>query len=142
MNVEQKMTTREKVQKLKEDLKKRKAMLRGELDTTIDQSEAGGDPDDPLNQSINIDTTAQEEKEIEAGSLKSYLATGARDKKIRIFEVKTGKLIITLAGHDNWVTDLWFHPNGKYLISSADDKSIRIWDLVLGRCYRKIYENM
>ena len=49
MNVEQKMTTREKVQKLKEDLKKRKAMLRGELDTTIDQSEAGGDPDDPLN---------------------------------------------------------------------------------------------
>ena len=67
------------------------------------------------------------------------MATGARDKKIRIFEVKTGKLIITLAGHDNWVTDLWFHPNGKYLISSADDKSIRIWDLVLGRCYRKIY---
>ena len=56
--MEQKMTTREKVQKLKEDLKKRKAMLRGELDTTIDQSEAGGDPDDPLNQSINIDTTA------------------------------------------------------------------------------------
>jgi len=71
--------------------------------------------------------------------LKSYVATGARDKKIRIFEVKSGRLIITLAGHDNWVTDLWFHPNGKYLISSADDKSIRIWDLVLGRCYRKIY---
>ena len=71
--------------------------------------------------------------------LKSYIATGARDKKIRIFEVKSGRLIITLAGHDNWVTDLWFHPNGKFMISSADDKSIRIWDLVLGRCYRKIY---
>jgi platelet-activating factor acetylhydrolase IB subunit alpha len=32
-----------------------------------------------------------------------------------------------------------FHPNGKFLISVADDKSIRIWDLTLGRCTRKIY---
>jgi hypothetical protein len=54
MNMEQKMSTKDKVAKLKEDLKKRKAMLRGELDTTVDE---GGDKDDPLNQSINIDTT-------------------------------------------------------------------------------------
>jgi len=32
MTENQKMSTREKVQKLKEDLKKRKAMLRGELE--------------------------------------------------------------------------------------------------------------
>jgi hypothetical protein len=56
------MTTKEKVAKLKEDLKKRKAMLRGELDVTID--EGGGE--NPLDQSISIDTSAQEEKEIEA----------------------------------------------------------------------------
>lgn len=67
------------------------------------------------------------------------MATGARDKKIRIFEVKSGICLVTLIGHDNWVTDIVFHPNGKYLISSADDKSIRIWDLIYGRCYRKIY---
>ena len=47
--------------------------------------------------------------------------------------------MLTLTGHDNWVTDIIFHPNGKYLISTADDKSIRIWDLAYGRCYRKIY---
>lgn len=35
--MEQKMTTKEKVARLKEDLKKRKAMLRGELDTTVDE---------------------------------------------------------------------------------------------------------
>jgi platelet-activating factor acetylhydrolase IB subunit alpha len=61
--------------------------------------------------------------------LKSYVATGARDKKIRIFETKTGRLVLTLTGHDNWITDLMFHPCGKYLISTADDKSVRIWDL-------------
>jgi len=31
------MTTKEKVAKLKEDLKKRKAMLRGELDSNIEE---------------------------------------------------------------------------------------------------------
>ena len=54
--------------------------------------------------------------------------------------MKSGKCVLTLAGHDNWVTDLIFHPSGKYLISTADDKSIRIWDLGMGRCYRKIYD--
>lgn len=124
----QRMTTKEKVAKLKEDLKKRKAMLRGEI--TADQVQ-----DDE----ITIDTSKQEAIEIEQGKLKEFIATGARDKKIRIFEVKSGFCLLTLAGHDNWVTDLCFHPNGKYLISTADDKSIRIWDLAYGRCYRKIY---
>ena len=105
------MTTKEKVHKLKEDLKKRKAMLRGEIEQEVKQEGANAE----------------------------YIATGARDKKIRIFEVKSGFCLLTLVGHDNWVTDLMFHPNGKYLISAADDKSIRIWDLAYGRCYRKIY---
>lgn len=31
-----------------------------------------------------------------------------------------------------------FHPTGKFLLSVSDDKSIRIWDLANGRCYRKM----
>ena len=85
---------------------------------------------------IVIDTTKQE---LEAAAVKDYIATGSRDKKIRLFEAKSGRCVLTLAGHDNWVTDLHFHPNGKYLLSVADDKSMRIWDLAVGRCYRKIY---
>ena len=118
-------------------MKKRKALLRGELDTTVDG-------DTTLNDSIQIDTAAQEEaaakaKTIDKKNLKSFIATGARDKKIRIFDCKSGRLVLTLTGHDNWITDIMFHPCGKYLISTADDKSIRIWDLQIGRCYRKIY---
>lgn len=32
-------------------------------------------------------------------------------------------------GHDNWVRGLVFHPGGKYLLSCADDKTLRIWDI-------------
>jgi platelet-activating factor acetylhydrolase IB subunit alpha len=57
-----------------------------------------------------------------------YVATGARDKGIRIWDVQ-GALIKTLIGHGNWVRGLVFHPCGKYLISVRDDKTLRCWDL-------------
>jgi len=69
---------------------------------------------------------------------RDYLASAARDKVIKIWEVRNSRCVITLSGHDNWVTDLVFHPSGKYLLSSSDDKSMRIWDLSNGRCFRKL----
>ena len=136
MNESVRFSTKDKVAKLKADLERKKKLLRGEIveDETADKTDAI-DPND----SIQIDTSKQEKAEIEDGMLKEYIATGSRDKKIRIFEVRSGQCVLTLAGHDNWVTDLFFHHNGKYLISTSDDKSIRIWDLSQGRCYRKIY---
>lgn len=32
-----------------------------------------------------------------------------------------------LEGHDNWIRDIVLHPSGGYLISVADDKTLRIW---------------
>ena len=34
--------------------------------------------------------------------------------------------------------DLAFHPSGKYLLSAADDGTIRIWDLKTGRCMKRV----
>jgi hypothetical protein len=42
------------------------------------------------------------------------------------------------SGHDNWLRALVFHPNGKYLLSASDDKTIRVWDLVSGRCTKTV----
>ena len=79
----------------------------------------------------------EEEKKSDVEA-KDYLASGSRDKTIKIWEVRNGRCVLTLTGHDNWVTDLVFHPSGRFLLSVSDDKSIRIWDLTNGRQYRKL----
>jgi len=74
------------------------------------------------------------------GGAGAYIASGSRDKTIRIWDTQTQQEVMTLVGHDNWVRTVLFHPNGKLLISVSDDKSIMIWDLVQRRCIKTIHE--
>ncbi|QRV74312.1 hypothetical protein RhiJN_02326 [Ceratobasidium sp. AG-Ba] len=67
-----------------------------------------------------------------------YIATGSRDKMIKIWSSATGQCLKTLAGHHNWIRALVFHPNGQLLLSASDDKTIRVWDLKTGRCTKTI----
>ncbi|KAF7589499.1 Positively regulates the activity of the minus-end directed microtubule motor protein dynein [Aspergillus hancockii] len=76
----------------------------------------------------HLATLAGLKKPPPASSSFEYVATGARDKTIKLWDSR-GILIKTLVGHDNWVRGLVFHPSGKYLFSVADDKTIRCWDL-------------
>ena len=57
-----------------------------------------------------------------------FMATGGRDMTIRLWDSR-GTCIKVLAGHDNWVRAIVFHPGGKYLMSVSDDKTLRCWDL-------------
>ncbi|KAF8536912.1 nuclear distribution protein PAC1 [Trichophaea hybrida] len=71
-------------------------------------------------------------------SSSEFIATGSRDKTIRLWDAR-GTLLKTLTGHDNWVRGLVFHPGGKYLLSVSDDKTIRCWDLTQdGRCVKTV----
>ena len=76
----------------------------------------------------HLATLAGLKKPPPSSSSSEFVATGARDKTIKLWDSR-GRLIKTLVGHDNWVRDLVFHPGGKYLFSVADDKTIRCWDL-------------
>jgi platelet-activating factor acetylhydrolase IB subunit alpha len=42
---------------------------------------------------------------------------------------------MTFNSHENWVRSVIFHPSGKYILSSSDDKSIRVLDIkVISTC--------
>ncbi|XP_014205113.1 lissencephaly-1 homolog isoform X3 [Copidosoma floridanum] len=58
-----------------------------------------------------------------------FLASGSRDKSIRIWDVGSGVCLFILLGHDNWVRGIVFHPSGKFIVSASDDKTLRIWDI-------------
>ncbi|KAH9518630.1 Lissencephaly-1 B [Bulinus truncatus] len=58
-----------------------------------------------------------------------FLLSGSRDKTIKMWDVSVGICLFTMAGHDNWIRGIVFHPGGKYILSASDDKTIRVWDI-------------
>ena len=60
---------------------------------------------------------------------KNILASGCRDKTIKLWDVKEGKLIKTLEGHTSGVEALAYMKESDYLASSSMDKTIIIWDM-------------
>ncbi|KAG5513227.1 hypothetical protein PMAC_001597 [Pneumocystis sp. 'macacae'] len=60
------------------------------------------------------------------------LAIVSDDLCIRIIDIDTTKIVRELWGHTNRITDLVFSHDGRWLISSSLDSTIRTWDLPLG----------
>jgi len=61
------------------------------------------------------------------------LATGSRDKSIKLWDFQSGLEIRSLIGHDHTVNGLSFSPDGLYLATSSADGTARIWDVITGK---------
>ncbi|KAL4591371.1 hypothetical protein LXL04_004332 [Taraxacum kok-saghyz] len=61
------------------------------------------------------------------------LATVTDDLTIRMFDVIALKLVRKFQGHSDRITDICFSEDGKWLISSSMDGTLRIWDVILAR---------
>ncbi|CAL5330714.1 unnamed protein product [Camellia sinensis] len=61
------------------------------------------------------------------------LATVADDLVIRLFDVVALRMVRKFEGHTDRITDLCFSEDGKWLLSSSMDGSLRIWDVILAR---------
>lgn len=66
----------------------------------------------------------------------NLIATGSKDKTVKLWETSTGNEVRTLAGHASEITDIHFTPDGKYLLSSNWDHTVKVWEILTGRMIR------
>jgi platelet-activating factor acetylhydrolase IB subunit alpha len=71
-------------------------------------------------------------------TIRDYLASGSRDRTVRLWKVSEGTCLATFKAHENWVRCVVIHPSGNYIISCSDDKSIRVFDIKNNRCLRTL----
>lgn len=58
-----------------------------------------------------------------------YIATGAIDGIINIFDVSAGKVAQTLEGHAMSVRSLCFSPDSQMLLTASDDGHMKLYDV-------------
>jgi WD40 repeat protein len=69
-----------------------------------------------------------------------YVAASHRDGVVRMWDVRTGRLVRRVRGHAEWVYGVAFMPDGKGLMSGGWDKTLKYWDITslnATRSYRK-----
>ena len=57
------------------------------------------------------------------------LASGSRDKTIRLWDAVGGQPLATLEGHEDRVHSVVFSPAGRILASRSEDVTVRLWDI-------------
>ncbi len=83
-------------------------------------------------------SAASPDKKKESINISDYLASGSRDRTVKLWNIKTLSCIATFAHHKNWVRSVTLHPSGSYIITSSDDRTIRVMEISSQRCFRTI----
>jgi WD40 repeat protein len=80
------------------------------------------------------------------------LASGSDDQTIRLWDISTGQCLQTFSGNTNWMWAIAFtqqpYPlaqsseraslDGGFIASSSDDCIVKLWDIKIGQCYRRL----
>jgi WD40 repeat protein len=61
------------------------------------------------------------------------IASGSRDRSVKLWDAASGKLLRTLSGHRDAVLSVTFAANGATLYSGSRDGTVRAWEVANGR---------
>ena len=71
-----------------------------------------------------------------------WFASGAGDRTIKIWDLASGTLKLTLTGHISTVRGLAVSPRHPYLFSCAEDKKVKCWDLETNKVIRDYHGHL
>jgi len=57
------------------------------------------------------------------------LASASDDKIVKLWDLKTQKVLANLSGHSQAVKSVTFSPDGQILATASDDKTIKLWQV-------------
>lgn len=77
---------------------------------------------------------------IEPGN--EWFATGSADRIIKIWDLASGKLKVSLTGHISSVRGLAFSHRHPYLFSCGEDKQVKCWDLEYNKVIRHYHGHL
>ncbi len=93
-------------------------------------------------QSTTVQGHKYEVKSVAFSPNGSTIASGSKDKTMKLWDVATGELKATFEGHTDGINSVAFSPDGLMLASGgglwakmwkdADDKTVRLWDVETG----------
>nr|BAN21016.1 striatin, putative [Riptortus pedestris] len=71
-----------------------------------------------------------------------WFATGSADRVIKVWELATGKLKVSLTGHISSVRGLAVSPRHPYLFSCGEDRQVKCWDLEYNKVIRHYHGHL
>lgn len=65
-------------------------------------------------------------------------ASASADRSVIVWNLASGKPVLTLKGHDGGVSAVAFAAQGRILVSGGEDKQLRVWDAASGKLLRQM----
>ncbi|KAJ6805275.1 protein pleiotropic regulatory locus 1 [Iris pallida] len=72
----------------------------------------------------------------------TWFCTGSADRTIKIWDVASGKLKLTLTGHIEQIRGLAVSNRHTYMFSAGDDKQVKCWDLEQNKVVRSYHGHL
>jgi len=72
------------------------------------------------------------------------IVSGSMDGSIRVWDIKTGKLLKIFQGHKKWINTVAISQNGEMIVSASSDKTIKVWNFKTGKLIKtlQVYSNI